>query len=256
MTPVDIDSSSGSRRDDEGERLQKLLARLGYGSRRVCEDLIVDQRVSVNGRLAVLGTRVRAGVDVVVVDGVPVGTAPDLVYYLLNKPAGVVTTSSDTHGRTTAVSFVPDVPRVFPVGRLDMDTTGLLLLTNDGVLTQLLTHPSHGVEKEYVAHVECGPTGVSRQALSRLRRGVDLDDGVTAPATVGQLQPGVLRIVIHEGRNRQVRRMCEAVGHPVIQLSRTRIGPLVDNSLVPGSWRELTIDEVRQLSRSAKVSDR
>lgn len=238
----------------EGERLQKILARLGFGSRRVCEDLIDAGRVTVDGAVAHLGIRVVPGVHRVEVNGVPVGTAPDLVHYLLNKPAGVVTTASDTHGRPTVTSLVPDTPRVFPVGRLDMDTTGLLILTNDGVLTQLLTHPSHGVEKEYLAEVECGAAGVPNQAIARLRRGVDLDDGVTSPAVVGQLQPGVLRIVIHEGRNRQVRRMCEAVGHPVRRLSRTRIGPLVDTTLAPGTWRHLTADEVLQLSRSARVA--
>ncbi len=240
----------------EGERLQKVLARLGFGSRRVCEDLIDDGRVTVDDTVAHLGMRVVPGLHRVAVDGVPVGTAPDLVHYLLNKPAGVVTTASDTHGRPTVTSLVPETPRVFPVGRLDMDTTGLLILTNDGVLTQLLTHPSHGVEKEYLAEVECGAAGVSRQAIARLRRGVELDDGPTSPAVVGQVQPGVLRIVIHEGRNRQVRRMCEAVGHPVRRLSRTRIGPLVDSSLAPGAWRHLTVDEVLRLSRSAEVGSR
>lgn len=250
-TPTTVTEPSG-----EGERLQKLLARLGFGSRRVCEDLIDAGRVTVDDVVAHLGMRVVPGVSRVAVDGVPVGTAPDLVHYLLNKPAGVVTTASDTHGRPTVTSLVPDTPRVFPVGRLDMDTTGLLILTNDGVLTQLLTHPSHGVEKEYLAEVECGSAGVPNQAIARLRRGVELDDGMTSPAVVGQVQPGVLRIVIHEGRNRQVRRMCEAVGHPVRRLSRTRIGPLVDTTLSPGTWRRLTVDEVLQLSRSARVGSR
>lgn len=240
----------------QGERLQKVLARIGYGSRRVCEEMIEDGRVRVNGTEAVLGTRVRPGVDEVVVDGVPVGTAPDLVYYLLNKPEGVVTTAADTHDRPTVVSLVPAEPRVFPVGRLDMDTTGLIIVTNDGSLTHVLTHPSHGVEKEYLAHVDCGADGVPRAALARLRRGVDLDDGPTSPAEVGQPHPGVLRIVIHEGRNRQVRRMCEAVGHPVLRLSRVRIGPLTDSSLGPGEWRLLTTDEVRRLSKPSRHTER
>lgn len=240
----------------EAERLQKVLARLGYGSRRVCEELIEEGRVSVDDVTAHLGMRVVPGVNRVTVDGVPVGTSPDFVYYLLNKPVGVVTTAADTHGRPTVLSLVPDTPRVFPVGRLDMDTTGLLILTNDGVLTQVLTHPSHGVDKEYLAEVECGQSGVSRQAISRLRRGVDLEDGPTSPAVVSQLQPGVLRIVIHEGRNRQVRRMCEAVGHPVVRLSRTRIGPVADTTLAPGAWRSLTVDEVRELSRSSRGTSR
>jgi 23S rRNA pseudouridine2605 synthase len=202
----------------------------------------------VDGRVALLGQRVDATTQQVAVDGVPVPAAPGLVHYLLNKPAGVVTTASDPEGRPTVVSLVPDKPRVFPVGRLDMDTEGLLVLTNDGALAQLLTHPSHGVAKEYLAEVEGTP---SPGALRRLREGVDLDDGRTAPATVGVVAPGALRIVIHEGRNRQVRRMCEAVGHPVRRLVRTRIGPLTDRSLRPGRWRPLTVAEVRRLSAAA-----
>jgi 23S rRNA pseudouridine2605 synthase len=232
---------------DEGERLQKVLARAGLGSRRVCEDLIEDGRVTINGRTAVLGARVRADRDEVAVDGTPVGVAPGLVHYLLNKPAGVVTTAEDTHGRPTVVELVPSEPRVHPVGRLDLETEGLLLLTNDGTLTHRLTHPSYGVEKEYVAEVRGTP---GRGALRRLREGVDLDDGPTAPAKASQLSPGVLRITIHEGRNRQIRRMCEAVGHPVLRLVRTRIGPLRDPHLAPGTWRPLTQDEVRELERA------
>jgi 23S rRNA pseudouridine2605 synthase len=236
---------------DDGERLQKVLARIGYGSRRACEEMILDGRVSVNGETAEIGRRIAPGADVVAVDGTEVATEPGLVYYLLNKPEGVVSTASDTHGRRTVVDLVPGTTRVFPVGRLDMDTSGLIVLTNDGVLTQLVTHPSHGVEKEYVAEVECGQSGVGRSALASLRAGVMLDDGPTAPAQVGQPSPGVLRIVIHEGRNRQVRRMCDAVGHPVVRLSRVRIGPIRDERLPPGSWRELGTDEVRRLYAAA-----
>lgn len=242
------DPSTGP--EAEGERLQKVLARAGIGSRRVCEDLIEDGRVTVNGRTARLGARVRVESDEVAVDGVPVGVAPGLVHYLLNKPAGVVTTAEDTHGRPTVVGLVPAAPRVFPVGRLDLDTEGLLLLTNDGTLTHRLTHPSFGVEKEYLAEVEGDP---SRGAVRTLREGVDLDDGRTSPAAVSRLGPGVLRITIHEGRNRQVRRMCEAVGHPVRRLVRTRIGPLRDPHLAPGAWRPLTTDEVRELERAASA---
>jgi 23S rRNA pseudouridine2605 synthase len=169
------------------------------------------------------------------------------VYYLLNKPAGVVSTAKDTHDRETVVELVPAEPRVYPVGRLDAETEGLLLLTNDGDLTHRLTHPKFGVEKEYIAHVDSGGRAVSNSALTSLRKGVDIGDGVTSPAEVGELQPGVLRIVIHEGRNRQVRRMCDAVGYPVLRLARTRIGPLVDKTLRPGDWRELTLAEVRSL---------
>jgi 23S rRNA pseudouridine2605 synthase len=170
------------------------------------------------------------------------------VYYLLNKPAGVVTTADDPQGRPTVLSLVPDEPRVFPVGRLDRATEGLLILTNDGDLSQLLSHPSHGVVKEYLAEVRGDP---SPQAVRRLREGVLLEDGLTAPARVSRVAPGLLRLAIHEGRNRQVRRMCAAVGHEVTRLVRTRIGPLADSSLPPGSYRELTGPEVRRLGEDA-----
>ena len=231
----------------EGERLQKVLARVGIGSRRVCEDLIAEGRVLVDGETAVLGRRVDPETALIEVDGAPVGVRPDLVHYVLNKPAGVVTTADDPQGRPTVVGLVPNEPRVFPVGRLDVDTEGLLLLTNDGELAHRLTHPSYGVEKEYVAEVEGLPT---RAVLRRLREGVELDDGPTAPARATLVDPSVVRLTIHEGRNRQVRRMCEAVGHSVVRLIRTRIGPLADRSLAPGAWRELTGDEVRSLQRA------
>ena len=231
----------------EGERLQKVLAARGWGSRRVCEEMIENGRVRVNGEVAVLGRRVDVTRDSVEVDGAPVGVRPDFVYYLLNKPAGAVSTAKDTHDRETVVDLVPSEPRVYPVGRLDAETEGLLLLTNDGDLTHRLTHPRFGVEKEYVAHVESGGRPVSRDALAALRKGVDIGDGLTSPAEVGELQPGVLRIIIHEGRNRQVRRMCESVGYPVLRLVRTRIGPLVDKTLKPGQWRTLELAEVRSL---------
>ena len=231
----------------QGERLQKVLARIGVGSRRTVEDLIAEGRVTVNGGPAVLGARIDVARDEVAVDGVVYSVVPDTVTYLLNKPAGVVTTASDPQGRPTVVELVPTEPRVFPVGRLDYDTEGLLLLTNDGSLAHRLTHPSFGVEKEYLAHVRGTP---SRAALRRLRHGIELDDGPTAPAQVSAPEPGVLRITIHEGRNRQVRRMCEAVGHPVLRLVRTRIGPLVDARLGPGAWRALTAEEVLSLQRA------
>jgi 23S rRNA pseudouridine2605 synthase len=236
----------------DGERLQKVLARAGLGSRRVCEELIEDGRVTIDGVEAVLGARVDVERDQIAVAGVHIGVRPDLVHYVLNKPAGVVTTAEDTHGRPTVIDIVPSDPRVHPVGRLDMDTEGLLLLTNDGTLTHRLTHPSFGVDKEYVAEVEGTP---SRGALRRLREGVELDDGITAPAKASSPSPGVIRLVIHEGRNRQVRRMCEAVGHPVLRLVRTRIGPLRDPALAPGAWRTLTQDEVRALERAAVAGE-
>ena len=236
----------------DGERLQKVLARLGFGSRRVSEDLIAEGRVTVNGDVAALGRRVDVDTDEVAVDGAVVGIRPGLVYYLLNKPIGVVTTSRDTHQRPTVVDLVPREPRVFAVGRLDVDTEGLLLLTNDGNLANRIAHPSHGIEKEYLVEVDGG--AMSAGSIRMLRDGVVLDDGVTAPARVSQPDPGVLRITIHEGRNRQVRRMCEAVGHRVTRLVRTRIGPLSDRSLQPGTWRELTADEWRALTEAVADS--
>ena len=165
----------------DGERLQKVLARVGFGPRRVCEDLIAEGRVRVNGEVAVLGRRVHPEEDRIEVDGHVVGVRAGLVHYLLNKPRGVVTTAADTHGRPTVIELVPDDPRVFPVGRLDAETEGLLLLTNDGDLAHRLTHPSFGVEKEYVAEVEGNPTA---GAVRRLRDGIELEDGMTAPAKV------------------------------------------------------------------------
>ena len=237
----------------EGERLQKVLARTGIGSRRVCEELIADGRVTVNGEVAELGRRVDTEHDHVEVDGVPISVREGLAYYLLNKPAGVVTTASDPQGRRTVVELVPAEPRVFPVGRLDAETEGLLLLTNDGDLTHRLTHPSFGVEKEYLALVEGTP---SPGALRRLREGIELDDGVTAPARASLDPPSSLTIVIHEGRNRQVRRMCDAIGHRVLRLVRVRIGPIADRRLRPGEWRELRQDEVRALERAVAAGAR
>ncbi|MCP4221991.1 MAG: rRNA pseudouridine synthase [Actinomycetia bacterium] len=232
-----------------GERLQKALARAGLGSRRVCENLIADGRVIVNGKTAELGARVTPD-DEVVVDGTMISVAVDTVTYLLNKPKGVVTTAKDTHGRPVVIDMVPAEPRVFSVGRLDLDTEGLLLLTNDGQLAQRLTHPSFGVEKEYLVHVRGRP---SRAALRSLRDGIELEDGMTSPAKASVVAPGMLRITIHEGRNRQVRRMCEAVGHDVIRLARTRIGPLSDPRLKPGEWRPLTTAELLDLQRSVST---
>ena len=230
------------------QRLQKVLAQAGLGSRRACEVLIADGRVRVNGRVATLGDRADPEVDEIEVDGAVVGVRPGLVHYLLNKPAGVVTTASDPQGRATVVGLVPGEPRVFPVGRLDADTEGLLLLTNDGDFAHRLTHPSFGVDKEYLVEVEGTP---ARGVVRRLRDGVELEDGVTAPAKVSAVGESLLRITIHEGRNRQVRRMCEAVGHPVRRLVRVRIGPVSDRRLAPGEWRPLGQHEVRALERAA-----
>jgi len=245
----------GGNAADDGIRLQKVLAEAGIGSRRACEELIVAGRVTVDGEVAVIGRRVDPEHAAVAVDGVTVPTRAGLVYYLLNKPGGVISTAQDTHGRPTVVDLVPAEPRVHPVGRLDAETEGLLLLTNDGDLTHRLTHPSFGVEKEYLAEVEGVPT---RAEVRRLREGVDLDDGPTAPARIAPVPGadggrGALLIVIHEGRNRQVRRMCEAIGHPVRRLVRTRIGPIADRGLAPGEWRTLTPAEVRSLYGAVTV---
>jgi 23S rRNA pseudouridine2605 synthase len=231
-----------------GQRLQKVLAGAGLGSRRYCEQLIEEGRVTVNGQVAHLGQRADSSVDRIVVDRIPLPVRQGAAYYLLHKPVGVVTSASDPEGRPTVLELVPGVPRVFPVGRLDMMTEGLLVLTNDGELAYQLTHPSFGIEKEYVVEVE---GHLSREVAGRLRRGVELDDGLTAPARVALLGPHAFRIAIHEGRNRQVRRMCAAVGHPVRRLVRARIGPLSDRELAPGQWRHLTTAEVRGLWEAA-----
>lgn len=232
--------------DAEGERVQKVLARLGLGSRRAGEELIREGRVTVNGQVVELGARIGLD-DELAVDGVVYSSRPDAVTYLLNKPTGVVTTASDPQGRRTVVELVPASPRVFPVGRLDLDTEGLLLMTNDGALAHRLTHPSFGVEKEYLAEVE---GSVSPKALRALREGVELDDGMTAPAKASSPASNLVKLTIHEGRNRQVRRMCEAVGHPVIRLARSRIGPITDSRLKPGSSRRLSEDELIALQRA------
>lgn len=236
----------------EGERLQKTLARAGYGSRRACELLIVAGRVTVDGHVAELGNRVRPDTQLICVDGKLAATMQQKVYLLLNKPDGVVTTAQDPQGRPTVLELVESPVRVFPVGRLDMNTEGLLILTNDGRLAHLLTHPSTGVAKEYLVRVEGDP---SPAALRRLREGVELEDGLTSPAQVSRVSEGLLRIVIHEGRNRQVRRMCAAVNHEVTRLVRTRIGPLHDPTLSPGSFRHLSQREVRQLHEIVGMTD-
>jgi 23S rRNA pseudouridine2605 synthase len=240
-------------REAQPERLQKLLARAGFGSRRACEELIAAGRVTVDGEVARLGTRADPSSQRIELDGVPVVVRDDVVYYLLNKPVGVVSTASDPQGRDTVIDLVPTDPRVFPVGRLDAETEGLLLLTNDGELAQRLTHPSHGVPKTYLAEVEGRP---SDAAVSSLRGGVDLDDGPTAPARVRVVArrdaSTAVEIAIHEGRNRQVRRMFDAVGHPVVRLVRTRIGPVHDRTLAPGTWRPLRAAEVRALYEASE----
>ena len=235
------------------QRLQKVMAHAGLASRRVCEDLIADGVVTINGEIAELGDRATIGVDEIRVEGVVLNIDPTRVTYLLNKPVGVISTATDTHDRSTVVELVGADARIFPVGRLDADSEGLLLLTNDGGLTQRLTHPSYGVDKEYLVEVQGSPT---RGTLRQLREGIELEEGRTAPAKVSELSPGLLRFVLHEGKNRQIRRMCESVGHPVQRLVRTRIGPLSDNSLAPGESRLVTAEEIRSLEAAvAAASD-
>ena len=223
-------------------RLNAYLARAGVASRRGADELIKAGRVRVNGEPGELNTFVGAR-DTVEVDGRPV-TKQRLAYLLLHKPPGVVTTARDPHGRPTVVQLVPREPRVVPVGRLDADTTGALLLTNDGDLAHLLAHPRYEVDKVYEAEVEGDP---GEDALRSLREGVKLDDGQTAPADARRLGPGRLELTIHEGRKHQVKRMCEAVGHPVRRLHRSGYAALGVAGLAPGEWRELTRDEVAGL---------
>jgi 23S rRNA pseudouridine2605 synthase len=223
-------------------RLNAYLARAGVASRRGAEELIRAGRVTVNGEPAGLATFVEAS-DVVRLDGRPLEPEP-LAYVLLHKPAGVVTTARDPHGRPTVVDLVGHPQRVVPVGRLDADTTGVLLLTNDGALAHRLMHPRYEVEKVYEADVEGDP---STEALQRLSEGVELEDGRTAPARARRLAPGRVELAIHEGRKHQVKRMLEAVGHPVRRLHRSRYAGLEVRSLAPGEWHELTPDEVSRL---------
>ena len=257
------------------DRLQKILSQAGVASRRAAEKLIAEGRVTVNGTtVREMGTKANPSVDDIRVDGRRIKRAERLRYILLNKPAGYVTTRSDPQRRPTVIDLLRGVrDYVYPVGRLDYDTEGLLLLTNDGDLAAKLTHPRHGVERTYEARV-AGMPGVD--ALERLRKGIPLDGRRTQPADVDLLsrrgpasasakasadkkaghydrpeQDALLRITIREGRNRQVRRMCEAVGHPVKTLARTRIGSLTDRHLKPGMWRELRAEEVRALRKSA-----
>jgi 23S rRNA pseudouridine2605 synthase len=225
-------------------RLNAYLARSGVASRRKADELIKAGRVHVNGEPGQLNTFVARG-DRVEVDGEEV-RPQRLAYVLLHKPAGVVTTASDPQGRPTVVELIDHEVRVVPVGRLDVETTGALLLTNDGELAHRLAHPKYEVEKVYEAEVEGEP---SDEALQRLAAGVELEDGLTAPAEVRRLASSVIELSIHEGRNRQVRRMLEAVGHPVRRLHRSRYARLTVEGLAPGEWRELRDDEVAALLR-------
>jgi 23S rRNA pseudouridine2605 synthase len=232
-------------------RLGKFLAHAGAASRRGAEQLVAEGRVTVAGEVVTDPARDVDDSSGVALDGRPVKPEP-LEVHALNKPAGVVSTARDTHGRPTVVQLVRSRRRLYPVGRLDADTTGLILLTNDGELAERLTHPRYGVRKVYRVRVR--PPRLSPRALRALREGVELDDGVTAPARARQLRPGVLEIAIREGRKRQVRRMVEAVGHRVVELERVAFGPLGLRGLAPGESRRLTKAEIERLRQAADPS--
>ncbi len=223
-------------------RLNAYLARAGVASRRKADDLIKAGRVTVNGELGQLNTFVQQH-DVVAVDGARVAKQ-QLTYLLLHKPAATVTTASDPQGRRTVVDLVPKETRVVPVGRLDADTTGALLMTNDGDLAHRLAHPRYGVEKTYVVELTRAPSDAQ---IEQLAAGVDLEDGPTAPAKARRITKNVVELTIHEGRNRQVKRMLEAIGHRVTRLHRSHYAGLSADGLEPGSWRELEPSEVQRL---------
>jgi 23S rRNA pseudouridine2605 synthase len=234
------------------ERLQRSLARAGFGSRRACEEVIAAGRVEINGRVATLGDRLDPTVDEVRVDGSKVNVDPELRTFALHKPRGVTTTMRDPHAERDLTDFLPEGVHVFPVGRLDRDTEGLLLLTNDGSLAHRLTHPRYAIEKEYLAEVGRPP---SQRQLARLRRGVELDDGtaraVDARSAGGGGGRGGVRLVMIEGRKREVRRMLDAVELPVRRLVRVRVGPIRLGKLGSGEVRELGPEDVRALYRAA-----
>ena len=234
------------------ERLQRSLARAGFGSRRACEEVIAAGRVEINGRVATLGDRLDPAVDEVRVDGSKVNVDPELRTFALHKPRGVTTTMRDPHAERDLSGFLPKGVHVFPVGRLDRDTEGLLLLTNDGSLAHRLTHPRYAIEKEYLAEVDRPP---SQRQLARLRRGVELDDGtgraVDARSAGGAAGRGGVRLVMVEGRKREVRRMLDAVELPVRRLVRVRVGPIRLGRLRPGEIQELEPEDVRALYRAA-----
>lgn len=253
---VTTPEAAGER--EGAERIAKYLARAGVASRRASEELVAAGRVSVNGEvIGSPGTKIVAGVDEVRVDGEIVSPPEELVYVMLNKPMGVMTTLDDPQGRPTVADYIPaGMPRLFPVGRLDYTTTGLLLLTNDGELAHLMMHPRHHVPKLYYAVVDGVPDSSD---VTHLCKGVQLDDGMTSPAEARVVQvrerTAAVELVLREGRKRQVRRMLSAIGHPVISLSRTAYGPLDLGDLPEGAVRLLSPEEVSQLRTSAKEAE-
>jgi 23S rRNA pseudouridine2605 synthase len=233
-------------------RLAKYLAHAGIASRRAAEQIVAAGRVTVDDQTVRDPARDVDDTHAVSVDGQPVTPIDpgERVVYALHKPAGVVSTARDTHGRPTVVELVRSSQRLYPVGRLDADSTGLILLTNDGDLAHRLTHPSFEVDKTYLVVVGGGP--VREAALKLLRTGVALEDGLTSPARVERLRPDTLALTIHEGRKRQVKRMCLAVGHPVLSLARVRLGPLELGALAPGAHRRLSAAEVNALAGAGR----
>jgi 23S rRNA pseudouridine2605 synthase len=232
-----------------GERLQKVMAAAGLGSRRACEEIIAEGRVSVNGSvIRIQGTRVDPASDLVEVDGIHLETQVKPRYFLLNKPPGFLTTLDDPHGRPTVLDLFREEGRFFPVGRLDLESRGLLLITNNGFVAHRLTHPSFGVDKTYIVRVE---GRITPGVLKRLREGVELEEGRTSPARVKIVgregDSTVLEFVIHQGWKRQIRRMCDAVGLSVTDILRTRLGPLSIERLPEGKWREMSQSEVGAL---------
>ena len=240
----------------KAERVQKVLAAAGIGSRRACEELIAAGRVAVDGEVITLGAKADPRSQIVTLDGERIHTNPTLLYLLLNKPPGYVTTVTDPQGRPTVMDLVPDSPRVYPVGRLDRDTEGLLILTNDGELANRLAHPSYEVEKTYVAQIR-GPA--KRRSVRQLLDGVELEDGLARAKSVRELGGAgdrtLIEIVLAEGRKREVRRMLQAVGLPLERLARVRIGPLPLGEIAPGKYRPLNGAEVRALYATVGMSD-
>lgn len=246
--PSGTDVAGSGEAEPDTEKLQKVIARSGVASRRMSERLIEERRVTVDGVVAHVGMRVNPSAVVVEVDGSEIPVDPTFEYYLLNKPVGIISTADDPQGRETVVNLIPTEQRIYPVGRLDQDSAGLLILTNDGALTARLTHPRYNLPKVYNVLVE---GSVSGSVLNRFTTGIELEDGLAVAQSARVVDRSssqtMLELVLTEGRNREIRRMAEAVGHDVISLFRTAIGPIRDGGLRSGMWRKLTPDEVRSL---------